>query len=754
MKPIIARLPPVLSFAFFASLVLNLSADPLTHTLEVDFGRDVASRNLKGLATRSDGRILPGPVITDLAGPKIGDILWTLRAAGPEKNGPARFVIGTGPDGRVKEITFEAKDGSYTVREIVKVAEAQVTALLPLPNGDLLLGTSPTAALYLVHDGKTVARLPLAADSVFDFLPLPDGAVLAATGNPGKIYHFNPAALAKAGVTEGKAADDKVAAGKGVTVFGEIRDRNVRRLLRQSGGRIIAGSAPKGNIYAFAAAGGPPVILQENRETEVVDLLTAPDGGFYAALVSSPLENNRVLKPKSPLEEKEEKEGRPASFVGRSSVVHFPAEGYPETIVSKIGVAFYRLAYHADSLLIAAGEGGDLLGYDPVARRSLVYAGSASAQLNDVVALDDHSFIVLRNNAPGLARLDFAPAPVRELETKRLDLGSAGELGLVRLPRVRGLDPATLRLEARTNFGSDDLEGWTPWSELKPVDGAYSAAGRRGRYVKLRLTAPAAAADFQIDKAVIYHLPENHRPTLTDFRIFPPNLALIPTPEPPAPRTSNLAQLLFPPGGPPAKEEPAENKRKNSFHNSQVVPQTGNQVVFWSVADADGDSLAYTFSIRPENSDVWIDLAVDSRDTYAQFDISALPEGLYLSRLTVKEQAPRPEQQRLSYTFETDHLAIDRTPPVLDLATAEHRDGKLVLTIEGHDALSLLSGAEFNLNNGLHLETEHPADGILDSRTERFVVEIPEAKASGATAVEIILYDAPGNSSSRRLPLH
>ena len=144
---------------------------------------------------------------------------------------------------------------------------------------------------------------------------------------------------------------------------------------------------------------------------------------------------------------------------------------------------------------------------------------------------------------------------------------------------------------------------------------------------------------------------------------------------------------------------------------------------------------------------------METRDTFVQFDTGALPEGLYFSRLTAREQSPRPEQQRLSVSFETESLTIDRTPPVITLAPAERREGKLILTVEGHDALSLLGGAVFNLNNGVQEETEHPADGVLDSRTERFVVEIPAARAAGATAVEILLYDQPGNSSSRRLPL-
>ncbi|MDI1319800.1 MAG: hypothetical protein PSW75_06340, partial [bacterium] len=117
------------------------------------------------------------------------------------------------------------------------------------------------------------------------------------------------------------------------------------------------------------------------------------------------------------------------------------------------------------------------------------------------------------------------------------------------------------------------------------------------------------------------------------------------------------------------------------------------------------------------------------------------------------EQGPRPAKQRLSYTFETDALLVDRTPPAITATAVARADGKLVVSIEGTDALSLLEGAEFVLNNGTHETVTHPADGILDGKQEKFTAEIPEAKAAGATSVEILLYDQAGNSATVRLPV-
>ncbi|MBL9214544.1 MAG: hypothetical protein JNG83_03615 [Opitutaceae bacterium] len=725
-----------------------LPADPATKTLDIDFGRDVASRDLQGLATRSDGRILPGPVFTDFDGPRLGEILWMLRPAGP-----GRFVVGTGPDGKVLEVTLPAAGDSYQVRPLAAVGETHAMSVLPLPDGRLLVGTSPAAALYLFHDGRTVARVALPADSVFDLVALPDGAVLAATGNPGRLYRIDLGPFARAGVSDAKAADPAALPGAGVTVFGEIRDRNVRRLAVLADGRVVAGSSPRGNVYAFPAAGGAPVILQENRDAEVVDLLPADDGGFYAGLVFTTADTPRIVRPpdgKEDNKDKERIEPRPA-FVGRSSVVRFPADGLPETVVGKAGVALYRVARHNGWLLLTAGEQGDAFAYDPLARRNVTFAGSASAQLNDLATLGEGRYLLLRNNAPGLAVLTFASARKRALETKRLDLGQPAELGALRFPRLQGLAASALKVEARVNLGSDEIEGWTPWTELIRRDDAYFAAGLRGRYVRLRLTIASDARDFQIDKATLHSLPQNRRPALADFRLFPPGLGLIPAPEPAAPATSTLGQLLFP--NPRDAKDDSGEKRRSAFLASQVVPQPGTQLVYWSVTDPDGDNLAYTFSIKPAAGADWTDLAVNLADNFLQFEVGGLAEGYYHTRLAVTEQAPRPAAARLGYVFETDTLLVDRSPPTINVARHERRGGLLLVTVAGRDTLSLLAGADFVLNTGRRASVTQPADGILDGREETFGFEIPEAAAAGASSVEIILYDQAGNAASTRLDL-
>jgi hypothetical protein len=73
--------------------------------------------------------------------------------------------------------------------------------------------------------------------------------------------------------------------------------------------------------------------------------------------------------------------------------------------------------------------------------------------------------------------------------------------------------------------------------------------------------------------------------------------------------------------------------------------------------------------------------------------------------------------------------------------------------IRARDQLSLLRGAEFNLNSGANYAVENPVDGILDGREESFTIELTAVELGSATSVEIVILDQNGNSAARRLAL-
>ena len=758
-----------------------LRAEPLSKKAEIDFFREVPSRNLKGLATRSDGRLVAGPVLTDLPGAAPADLLWSLAPGGA----PDRFLVGTGPEGKILEVTASADVSAPVVRELGRVSDPHVFAVLRLADGTVLAGTSPKGALNLLRDGTVVARTLLPVDSLFDLLQLDAETALVATGNPGRIYRIDLAKFAAAGVNDQRVSDRDALADRGVSMFGQIRDRNVRRIVVMTDGRIAAGSSPRGNIYAFPrdpamspaadpATGGVPVILHENRDAEITDLLPDVNGDLFATVVFAPQGSDLRVTPSNapapapqptsgasnsnpagngnpppaPAREVPPPAALPDKFGGRAALMRIPASGLAETLSVRANTAFYRIARRGDILILAGGEQGEISGYDLKARQALTFPGSASAQLNHITPLASGTlgagrFLVLRNNAPGFALLDFAAKGDRSAETRRLDLGHPSAFGALRFGRLRGLAPAEVAVDIRASAGSDEVEGWGPWTRLAAeTDEGWRSGGLRGRYLRLRLTLPEKP-EIEVDRATLFVLPQNRRPVLQEYRTVAHGYGIIPAPEPAPPASISLSQLLQTPKD--------DDRRRNAFLNSSVVPSPGTQLILWTVNDPDGDNLLHTFSIRREGDEQWIDLVTSARETFAQFDTRALPEGIYFTRLVSAESAPRPAADRLRQTFETDQLVIDHSPPEILNATAVRTADAIVVTVRGRDRLSLLEGMEAVFSNNHRETVEQPLDGVRDGREETFVLEVPLARVANASSLEVTLQDVAGNSVSRRL---
>ena len=750
----------------------GLHADPLSKKTDIDFFRDVPSRSLKRLAARSDGRLVAGPILAELVVPAPADLLWCIEAT----DDPTKFLVGTGPDGKILEITYNPSLSTYASRELVTLDDPQVYAIKPLADGALLAGTSPKGSLYVVRDGQPVARVALPVDSIFDLLLLDADTALVATGNPGRIYRVDLKKFSASGLAPEKITDPALLAERGITLFGEIRDRNVRRLALLADGRIAAGSSPKGNIYTFTPGSAPApasaspilsptalpapvpaIILQENRDAEITDLLPQPNGDLYASIVFTGTSGESRITPADG--KKPAGDAKPADpvlvapaekFAGRSTLVLFTPNGFPEILAARANAAFYRLGRHGDVIFMTGGELGELYGYDLKSRLGLTFAGSISSQLNGVTPIPGApgKFLIIRNNAPGFALLDFSASGPREAETRRLDLGLLAQLGALRFNRIRNIQDTQLSVEIRTSHGSDELEGWGPWSALQPSDGGWRGVPQLGRHFKLRIrvldTTPGAPAA-EIDKATLYVLPQNRRPTLQDFRLITPNFGLIPAvDQPPAPNAS-LSQLVA------ASPKDEDAKRKATLLNSQIVPSPGTQVVFWTVTDPDQDNVLSTFSIRRDGDTAWTEIAANTRDSFAQFDGSHLPDGVYFTRLVSTETAPRPVGDRLTATFETDDLLIDHTKPEILEVTARRDGDRVLISVGGRDALSLLDGIEVIFNNSVREVVEQPDDGVRDSRQERFTLDVPWAKVSNATSAEVTLYDAAGNGTPRRV---
>jgi len=787
--------------------VASLNAQTLSTSREINFYRDIPSRSLKGLAARSDGVLLNGPHIRplDLVLSEQGaDLLWSAVSIGQT------VYLGTGPEGLI--LSLEVSDDGVTLKPSETISlphDSHLLALAALPDGELLVGSSPEGALSLIKGGEVIARtaLPVSSILAIDVNATYEGNeyALVATGSPARIYRVDLAHFRKSGRRIEKLDDDADALAEcGIELWGAVRDEAIRSLLRLPDGRVIAGSAPKGNLYEFKESGGEPRVLSENTNTEVTSLL-AWEGGFFAALTTgdtgrrtAQLARNSAnnVRPQPTRDSannsgggegagndsgdgepsNEGEQGAPRSpqrpalrtaptpkFSGSSRLLWFPDGGYPEVAGARQGVGFYQIARHGDLVLITAGDEGELLGYDPKNRLGMVFAGATAAQVNGILPLPPtqvssatagvrstpnktlpERFLLIGNNPASLELMDFSAAAERSATTRRIDLGSPAEIGALRFPELSDASSASLQVGLRTSESSDPLEGWGHWEPT--AESPFDMGGYRAEHGPLR----GRYVQFRFTAA---------GPDAPLFEAESPRLYLLPQNQRPQLTKFAVLPLSNARNGTDtlrklAESTPSIGYREDLAAASSTPLHRRTRVIVWDLSDPNDDALLSTLSIRGPSDTDWQPVLVDSTQRYAVFNTDGMKEGRYRTKLEVRETAPRPVEQRLSVSFEGESFVIDHSPPeILTREILRTADGGLSISLVAQDLDSLLLGAEIRLNNGNRYEFTQTLDGILDGKRETFVIELNTEEVGSSSFLEATVIDTHYNATTQRLPI-
>lgn len=179
----------------------------------------------------------------------------------------------------------------------------------------------------------------------------------------------------------------------------------------------------------------------------------------------------------------------------------------------------------------------------------------------------------------------------------------------------------------------------------------------------------------------------------------------------------------------------------------------GYRTLTWKTTDPDGDTLVHDLEFRPTSSARWIPLESEIRESFYSFDTTSLPDGEYLFRLTAADGEANPGEEK-SASRETSPVRIDNTPPAIRRTDT----GKAELRFEVADAASPVTDVEYSVNAREWVRVE-PADGLSDSRTETYSIELAPADRGGyllvraadaARNVAAASFAAPDGAVSRK----
>ncbi len=684
-----------LAFGWFADPagLEAVSTQQVVHRTAEDFGTGkleqvmVSDQGVLTIAPRIEQVVqIDDPIIWDIAVEPSGDV-----------------ILATGSEGRVYRLHRSTRE----VTLIGDFDEQQVTAVVTTAGGDLYAATSPGGKIYRYGaggSGDTGWEVAAQVDAtyVWDLEATSGGDIIVATGDPGGIFRASP--------------------GKDLEPLLETDELHILSLV-MSGDDLYAGSANGGYVYHVRLNGrkkGVEVLLdaagQEARR------LSIGPGGVLWALTSGESDglgdDDHELSGVLHLVADDTGDNGPVAETHLYRLVPGKA---PEDIWQAKDTTGHSLGMLGDRAIVGIGEEGRIVAVGPD-RRLFLFTDLSGKQVT-AMAGEAGTLWVAVSNPASVYRVEEALADRGTYTSRVIDTGLYATWGRL---EVLLQEPSGGKVEVQTRSGNTEKPDGT-WSRWEAVH--ERIASPPARYLQYRLIlAGRRGQGPQIREVDAYHCPANSRPVLEELRVLDPGIRLQQKEDfrsEPAPRGINE------PAEPPP--EPQVKKRED--------PRI--QGVAWKASDPDGDDLAFDVALRPAGTRAWKVVVEDGRETFANFDASALPDGWYQVRVVAKDSPSNTPDQVLSDQRISAPFPVDHTPPALRTLSARTRGDPVEIEVEATDDTTYLRAARHALDGGT-FQAMFPADSVFDSRKERFKITLHGIQ-EGDHVLVIAVEDGVGN---------
>ena len=156
--------------------------------------------------------------------------------------------------------------------------------------------------------------------------------------------------------------------------------------------------------------------------------------------------------------------------------------------------------------------------------------------------------------------------------------------------------------------------------------------------------------------------------------------------------------------------------------------------------DPNDDRLRYRINYRRRGDEAWRILVVGLYETRASWDTSGMVDDVYELLVEADDSPDNSGADTLRGRRISQPFLVDNTPPAVS-GLAFARDGAIRFRAE--DQRGLIRRAAVGRSGRATLEVR-PVDGLADSRTEDYLVDIP-AYAGDVGPVVVMIEDDSGN---------
>jgi hypothetical protein len=728
---------------------------------------DFEKGTAKGVAIRSDGKLVPAPQFAAFSDPNLM-YLWALRT-----DSRGRVYAAGGSDAKVLRFDDPAKP--TTVFEAPELS-AQTIAFDAQDN--LYVGTSPDGKVYRVTpDGQKTVFFDPKAKYIWALALDTQGTLFVGTGDKGEIFAVTP---------DGKGQ-----------LFYQSDERHARSLAFDAKGDLLVGTDPDGLILRIEitrAAGskdqqappraGASFVVYETDKKEVTSLLTDSSGNLYAAAIGekqrSATPGPQPLVPPQPaaaaptltaqgavtlaLQAAAAAQPPPAfslfpSTTGGAQVVKISPGGSRETLwTSREDLVFSMGVSPSGKILLGTGNKGAIIELQGEGIYSIV-AKTASSQVTCLIPGRDGQFLVGTANPGKIFTLGPAQEAQGSFESDPFDAKIFSHWGRLNWWGENGATQGKVSFYVRSGNTSNPEKEWSPWSGPYRSAGGESVSCPPARFLQWKAVFQVADKRDapEVSWVSIAYQPENVAPVVDDIAIQDPGVRVQGfSASPGGLTTAASVQLKTPqrPGG--AAPFPNIGAMLDSTSKSlkmDVPPQgfeeKGYQSVLWSAHDDNDDDLTFSVYYRGEGEQTWRLLKDKLAQHFYSWDSTTMPDGAYYLKVVASDLPSNPPSQALSNERISERFEIQNTPPRIENLRAETSGAAAKIRFEAVSSALAITRAQYSVDAGDWLIV-FPASGLSDGPKEDYQIELL-GLAPGPHTVAVQISDRFDNATAAQV---
>jgi WD40 repeat protein len=712
----------------------------------------------KGVAIRSDGKLMPAPEFNEFSDPNLAYI-WQLRL-----DSSGRLYAAGGPNAKVVRLDNDGKATS-----VFGSSELAAQAIAFDAKDNLYVGTSPDGKIYKVTpDGTKSVFFDPKTKYIWAMVIDRDGDLFVGTGDKGEVYVVSP---------EGKGQ-----------VFYQSDERHARSVALDSKGNLLIGTEPSGLIVRVPVEhktqdalpqAGTSFVLYETDKKEVTSLALDADGNLYAASIGEkvrpPVPIPPIVQPQpqaiiqaqegatgavtiSPAQGQGSQPVPPltyfASATGGAQVVKLSPDGSPETLWTSHEDLVFSLGFsHAKKLLLGAGDKGAIIELEGNDVYSSI-AKSASAQVTSLLAGPGGKVFAATANPGKIFTLGPGYAKNGSFESDAFDAKIFSHWGRLTWWGENGATRGKVAFYARSGNTSSPEKNWSPW------EGPYTNSQQAvncppARFAQWKAVFLDADGAPNISWVSLAYQPKNVAPAVEDIAIQDPGVRVQGfAAQPAGPGLGPNVQLRMPQAEGTLAPTPTTAELFPKPPKIEVPPQgfwdKAWQSVIWSSRDDNDDELLFTVYYRGEGEKNWRVLKDKVTQHYYSWDTSTMPDGAYYLKIVASDSPSNPPDQALTGERESDRFEVENTPPRIEGLRAESHSPTATVTFEGLSSSGeALARAEYSVDAG-DWQMVYPVGLLSDSPKQSYQIHLAHL-LPGEHTIAVQISDRFDNTTSAKV---